>query len=172
MGIDYVIDWTCEPKRAIGVANIVQLVKSRDRGVAVLQAARAAGDERLLAELSLETIVRTRIERVERTTVQALLARAAPLEAHADRCTPCPANRGARGGYGCYRSIPYPIPAVAEEWLLMRLPDSLDSTAGWMRRARSTTSSGMARPLPSCGRAVGLFSRARVPRVSTGTMCR
>jgi hypothetical protein len=135
MGIDYIIDLDCEPKRALGVANIVQRVKSRERGTAALEAALAAGDTRPPAELSIETVVRGKIERVERTTAQALLDRAAPLEAHADRCVPCRANRGAHAGYGCYRSIPYPIPVVAEEWLLMRLPDNLHSTAGWMLKS-------------------------------------
>lgn len=172
MGIDYVIDLDCEPKRVLGVATILDLVKSRDRGMAALQLARTSKGTRVPTALPVETVVRGRIERVEETTVQSLLDRAAPLDAQASHCVSCPANRESSTGYGCYRSIPYPIPVEAEEWLLMRLPDDLQSTtAGWMLAGALADFGWDGRPAAVLrGRGRTFFESDSAPRVDWGSV--
>ena len=59
------------------------------------------------------------------------LKHSAALEQHRNACTSCPANRGKREGFGCYDSINYPIRVSTEEWLIRRLPPTLESTAGY-----------------------------------------
>jgi hypothetical protein len=130
MGIDYVLDLGCTPKKHLGVEGLVNLVKARSRAEAVLEMLRKDGDKRAPSEISFEVVLQTpEGTSSETVSVQALLDSAAPLEEQRPHCAGCPAN-GDSPGFGCYKSIPYPIPAEAETWLLGLLPDDLDSTAG------------------------------------------
>ena len=45
MGIDYVVDYDCEPKRALGLDRILELLKDRSRAVAALELLRRGGVE-------------------------------------------------------------------------------------------------------------------------------
>lgn len=130
MGIDYVIDLPCAPKHALGTEGIVQRVKAGSRAGAVLDLLRADGDARPPAEVRFDVVVQTpEGTRTESVSVQGMIDQARTLEPHRPACAGCPADRGA-GGFGCYRSIPYPIAADAEAWLLGLLPDDLGTTAG------------------------------------------
>jgi hypothetical protein len=130
MGIDYVLDLACTPKQELGVEGLVDLVKAKGRAEAVLEMVRQDGDERPATEIQFEVVLQTPDgTKAEMVSVQELIDQAAPLERLRGHCAGCPAN-GDSPGFGCYRSIPYPIPAEAEAWLLGLLPDDLDSTAG------------------------------------------
>ncbi len=130
MGIDYVIDLPCPPKQQLGVDGLVALVKAKTRAETVLEIVRQRGDGRSPGEIEFEVMLQTP-DGVEQTTVtvQSLLDSAAPLEPLRPHCGGCPANRDSPG-FGCYKSLPYPIPGEAEAWLLGLLPDDLDTTAG------------------------------------------
>jgi hypothetical protein len=131
MGIDYVLDVSCTPKQDLGgVEGLVNLLKARSRADLILGMCRDNGDARSPAEVELEMVLQTPDgDQTRRISVQELLDEAASLEPARGHCGGCPANRDSPG-FGCYRSIPYPIPEAAEAWLLSLLPDDLDSTAG------------------------------------------
>jgi hypothetical protein len=133
MGIDYVIDLDCEPKQALTTEGIVNLVKARSRAEAILEMARADGDTRPPSEITFKVAL-NRQGKVETqdVSVQALLDQAGALEQHRNRCESCPANRDNPKGFGCYDSISYPIEPDTEAFLLARLPDKLESAAGYM----------------------------------------
>lgn len=130
MGIDYVIDLPCPPKQQLGVDGLIELVKAKTRAETVLEIVRQRGDQRTPSEIEFEVMLQTP-DGVEQTTVtvQSLLDSAATLEPLRPHCGGCPANRDSPG-FGCYKSVPYPIPEAAEAWLLGLLPDDLETTAG------------------------------------------
>jgi hypothetical protein len=132
VGIDYVLDIGCPPKKNLGgIERLVALVKARSRADAVIDLVRKQGDQRPPAEIEFTVVVRTADGTTEQAvSAQSLLDEAAPLEPERATCADCPADGGA-GGFGCYRSIPYPIPEVAEAWLLARLPPEIECTAGY-----------------------------------------
>lgn len=130
MGIDYVVARDCPPRDALGSDGIVQLHKARDRAEMVLEQFRSQGDTRSASEITFQVMLRTpEGDDVKEVRVQDLLDQAKALDEHRGHCKDCPVDRGGKG-YGCTRYIRYPIPAAAERWLLSRLPDDLDSTAG------------------------------------------
>jgi hypothetical protein len=125
-----VIDLACTPKRHLGVDAIVDLVKARSRADTVLAMMRQQGDTRAPSELTFEVVLQTRDgAKQETVSVQSMLDRAKALDAEREHCAGCPCN-GDSPGFGCYKSIPYPIPEETEAWLLGLLPDDLGSTAG------------------------------------------
>ena len=130
MGIDYVLERPCTPKQQLGTDRLVALVKARSRADAVLDMLRSRGDQRPTEELTFEMHVRTPEGVTKRSvSVQSLFDDAEPLEEHRPHCGNCAADRDA-GGFGCYRTINYPISEATEEWLMSRLPSTLDCTAG------------------------------------------
>jgi hypothetical protein len=133
MGIDYVIDLDCEPKQALTTEGIVNLIKARNRAETILNMARSDGDNRPPSQITFKVAV-NRQGKVETqdVSVQALLDQAAALEGHRNKCASCPANRENPNGYGCYDSISYPLEPDTEAFLMARLPDKLETTAGYM----------------------------------------
>ncbi len=130
MGIDYVLHRDCGAKQRLGVERLVELCKSRSRADAVLAMVRRGGDPRPPSEIALTIAVETPEGTTDRqVTIQTLYDESVPLDAERAGCATCPADRGA-GGFGCYRSIPYPIPDAAEAWLMARLPRTIETTAG------------------------------------------
>ena len=123
MAIDYMIDFDCAPKRELSAAGILERLKERQRAQEVIEWFRAAGDQRPPAEMGFEFSQSTPSDGGDKQliVVQDLLNHAAVLDEHADHCQTCPANR-ARQPYGCTGFIQYPITALAETWLLDRLP--------------------------------------------------
>ena len=136
MGIDYVIDLECAPKQALSTEGIVERVKARSRAEAIIAIAREEGDSRSPSQLTFQVAI-NRMGKLETTDVSAqmLLDRAAELDEHRSACMTCPANRDNPNGYGCYQSISYPLEPDTERFLLSRLPDRLESGAGYMLTA-------------------------------------
>ena len=101
----------------------MERLKERQRAQAVIEWFRAAGDERPPAQMGFEFSQSTPSDSGDKQliVVQDLLDHAAALDEHADHCRTCPANRAGRP-YGCAGFIQYPITALAETWLLERLP--------------------------------------------------
>ncbi len=130
MGIDYVLVRDCAPRTALGSTGIIDLGKARERADLVLATVRAEGDDRPLAQITFDVSLRTPAgDTVQTVRVQDLMEQAEPLEDLRHHCETCPVDVGGKG-FGCTRYIAYPIPAAAEHWLMARLPEDLDSTAG------------------------------------------
>jgi hypothetical protein len=111
----------------------VDRIKARSRAEGVIRFARERGDTRAVEAITFKIGVmgpKGAIEERE-ASVSSLLQHSAALEPHRSTCAACPANRGKREGFGCYESINYPIRASTEEWLVNRLPPTLDCTAGY-----------------------------------------
>lgn len=137
MGVDTVVDLDCEPKRALGIEAIVQLLKDRDRANMVLGPARAAGDNRPPEQITFRVVLQRPTGPEESdVSVADLMRRANALAPHVGHCRSCIANAGSQEGYGCVGYLSYPIRAETERWLWSRLPASLDTTAGrFLQRA-------------------------------------
>lgn len=117
------IEFDCAPKRALSAAGIMERLKERQRAQEVIEWFRAAGDQRPPAQMGFEFSQSTPGDSGDKQliVVQDLLDHAAVLDEHAEHCRACPANRAGRA-YGCAGFIKYPITALAETWLLDRLP--------------------------------------------------
>ena len=117
------IELDCPPKRALGSAGILERLKERRRAREVIEWFRAAGDQRPPAQMGFEFSQSTPGDSGDKQliVVQDLLDHAATLDEHAEHCQACPANRAGQA-YGCAGFIQYPITALAEAWLLERLP--------------------------------------------------
>ncbi len=123
MAIDYIIEYDCPPKQALSPAGILERLKERARAQEVIEWFRAAGDTRQPDKMGFEFSQSAPGVAGDKQliVVQDLLDHAAALDDHAPACRQCPANRG-RGAYGCIGFIQYPLTALAEAWLLDRLP--------------------------------------------------
>jgi hypothetical protein len=128
MAIDYIINYDCEPRRALGSEEILELLKERERADLIIRMYRDAGDMRPPSEMGFD-FTRTTPEGEEETRliiVQDLLDRTSALQKHAPSCANCPANR-LRKPYGCAGFIEYPISGEGEAWLLNQLPTPDDA---------------------------------------------
>lgn len=125
MGIDYLIDLDCAPKRALTLPGLMGRLKGRERAAAIIDLYRRQGDQRPAAEMGFEMVRRLPdgSEETEIVRVQDLLDAARALEPWEAHCAGCPANV-AGAPFGCVGSINYPISSAAERWLLNQLPDS------------------------------------------------
>lgn len=123
MAIDYVIDLNCIPKEELTTDGIIERLKGEERARAIISLFRQNGDQRPPNEMGFE-FTRSTPEGEEEhrvIVVQDLLDRAAELEPLKHHCAGCPANRANRP-FGCIGFIEYPVSAVAESWMLDRLP--------------------------------------------------
>src|SRR5213083_2397156 len=103
MGIDYVVDYDCEPKRALGLDHILELLKDRSRALAALELLRMRGiGDVTLDEVEFEFVARTPEGDMapRRVRVKDTLDRASALEEFAPACDGCPANNTGRA-FGC-----------------------------------------------------------------------
>jgi hypothetical protein len=123
MGIDYIIHYDCEPKRALTLEGLVNRLKGRDRAARIVDLYRDQGDHRAPSQMGFEMVRRLPdgSEETETVIVQDLLDEAAELVACEPYCVGCPANRTATP-FGCVGTINYPISSAAERWLLDQLP--------------------------------------------------
>lgn len=125
MGVDYVIHYDCEPKRALTTEGIMERLKGRDRAQKIIRLYRDQGDTRPPTKMGFEMIRRRAdgTEQIEMILIQDLLDAAKELEPYEPYCADCPANR-AGTPFGCIGYINYPISAQAERWLLEQLPNN------------------------------------------------
>ncbi|MCY3780579.1 MAG: hypothetical protein OXG78_09750 [Chloroflexi bacterium] len=123
MAIDYIIAYDCKPKQALSTAGILERLKERERAREVIEWFRSAGDDRPPDQMGFEFSQSTPQTSGEKQliVVQDLLDHAAVLDDYAETCRGCPANVTG-SPYGCIGFINYPISALAETWLLERLP--------------------------------------------------
>jgi hypothetical protein len=139
MAIDYEVTLSCAVKQRLGRETMLRLLKGRNQAMAGIRAARDGGDDRPVGEITFGRVVLTQdikltdaaafTAAVEVVSAQTLLEQAAVLDPFEHNCTDCPVNLN-REPFGCMPVIHYPIPAVAETWLLDRLPPDLDNPAG------------------------------------------
>ncbi|MCC6614038.1 MAG: hypothetical protein IT320_11220 [Anaerolineae bacterium] len=132
MAIDYIVDYACAPKQALGSAGILERLKGRARAETIIRLFRENGDERPPSQMGFE-FERTAASGENETqviVVQDLLDQAAELTAYEAACVGCPANIFARP-FGCIDSIQYPLTEQSERWMLNRLPD-IDQPLLWL----------------------------------------
>jgi len=125
MGIDYVVQYDCEPKHALTLEGLMIRLKGRDRADAVIQLYRDQGDMRTPTNMGFEMVRRLPdgSEETQVVVVQDLLDMAAELTPWESHCIDCPANWSG-GPFGCVGAINYPLSEQAERWLLDQLPDN------------------------------------------------
>jgi len=129
MAIDYVLAVGCEPQRQLGVDRLMSLHRTRILARSALARVREEGDRRAAGEIEVQLTMRKPDgDSARGVKIQDLLDEAAPLDGVAGHCAACPA--GLQAEFACHRRIRYPIAERVEEWMMARLPRSLDCTAG------------------------------------------
>lgn len=132
MAIDYVIDYDCYPKQALGTEGILERLKGRERADTIIRLFRENGDNRPPSEMGFE-FNRTTPEgetEPELIVVQDVLDQVAELNPLMPHCQNCPANR-TRTPFGCMGFVQYPLSGQGEAWLLNQLP-SIDVPLIWL----------------------------------------
>jgi hypothetical protein len=134
MGADYIVNLSCAPKLAFGNGDaiegtraMVDMIKARSRARALAENVKGKDPNAFKV-----TVVRATPEgqTQEQISYADLLAQSGPLDAHASACQDCPANFLGEA-YGCYGTVPYPVTAAGERWLVNRL-QTADSPGGFM----------------------------------------
>jgi len=128
MGVDFAIEFPCAVREALSTGGIVERVKAGGAAEVFLRAPKNAGKAPSEIPYGLVTVRPEGRDRRE-GTVQTLLDLAGELKPFEAQCGGCPANITGQP-FGCSGYIRYPLPSRAEEWLMGRLPESLDSAAG------------------------------------------
>ena len=129
MAIDYVLALGCAPQRHLGIDRLMDLHRTRILARSALARVRDEGDRRAPSQIDVQLTVRKPDgESARGVRIQDLLDEAAPLAEVAGHCAACPARLPRE--FTCHRRIRYPIPEHVEEWLMGRLPRTLDCTAG------------------------------------------
>src|SRR5580698_5453742 len=138
MGIDYVVDLDCAPKKALSTKRIVSLIKGQSHVAVIIDRARRQGDHRPPEQLTFtRMLMRPEGTVKEEVSVGALLKQGDELQAQAHHCQGCQADLRGKP-YGCHGSISYPITVRAEEWLMSLLPSNLESPSGHLLRSAVT----------------------------------
>ncbi|HEY0255574.1 MAG TPA: hypothetical protein VGC41_28790 [Kofleriaceae bacterium] len=129
MAIDYLLAVPCDAQRTLGAENLVALHRTRVLARSMLLHMREDGDQREPREIEIQLTMRQPGgDSARGVTLQDLLSESAPLDSVSEACKTCPA--GFTYEFGCHRRIRYPLPERVEEWLMARLPESLQCTAG------------------------------------------
>lgn len=129
MAIDYLLEVGCEPQRSLGRDQLVALSRTRILARSAIVHMREEGDMREPNEIEVQLTMRKPAGDLARgVTLQDLLDEAGPLDAVTPHCATCPAHITSE--LGCHRRIRYPISEHVEQWVMARLPTSLDCTAG------------------------------------------
>jgi hypothetical protein len=135
MGIEYVIDFACTVKNALPPEKFMGLIKTRDQANAILTQVRNPANQKSPAETRIRRALSTPQGLTQQeVSIQAMLNEAAELQPYEHYCEGCQANALNRP-FGCYGYISYPIKVETEEWLMSRLPEKIESTAGNLLRS-------------------------------------
>jgi hypothetical protein len=138
MGIDYVVDLDCAPKRALSVEKMIALIKSENQVAAIIEMSRRRGDQRPPEQLTFKRmVIRPQGPFEETVNVGTLVNQFQELRTHEHHCEGCKANLPHKP-FGCYGSVSYPISAKSEEWLMSILPNDLNTAAGHLLRSAVT----------------------------------
>ena len=133
MSIDYYGLFPCKVREAISDADLLGMAKARNRAEMVLKLMRndPEVDKSIPeSEWTFATVVLGPNGRQEtEMRIGDVLAEAAPLQELATHCLNCPHNIRA-DDFGCGGAVHYPITALAEHWLISRLPTDLSAPAG------------------------------------------
>lgn len=119
MAIDYIIDKTCSVKEAVGTDGLIDLVKSRNRAIGIYQRLLEEGkgeQEALDTSFFVQTYTAGGEVETKQVTVRDLFQQSDRLKELAPMCKECPLNTKA-DGFGCYKTVNYPVSAEAERWL-------------------------------------------------------
>src|ERR1700722_6143426 len=109
MGIDYVVDLDCQPKKTLSTNRIITLVKGQNQAAAIIETARSRGDQRPIEQLSFTRMVmRPEGPTKQEMSVGALLKQSEELREHDHFCEGCEANLPKKP-FGCYGSVSYPL---------------------------------------------------------------
>ncbi|HEY6037429.1 MAG TPA: hypothetical protein VIV58_24280 [Kofleriaceae bacterium] len=129
MAIDYLLAVKCPPQVELGAEKLVELHRTRVLARSALLHMREDGDQREPREIEIQLTMRNpEGDSARGVTLQDLLNEAAPLDRVSDACKLCPAELPRE--FACHRRIRYPIPERVEEWLMARLPVTLQCAAG------------------------------------------
>lgn len=133
MALDYFGVFPCEVHSKINPINLLQMEKSRNRVYAILDLMRKdpnTDKSKPESEWIFKIAIKN-ADSVEEKNVRIadLLEEAAPLDELAKNCVKCPFNVR-ETDFGCGGAIHYPISEKAEEWLMSRLPNNLESSCG------------------------------------------
>lgn len=134
MAIEYYGSFPCKVRKSVSDQELLRMERARSRAQTALQrlASMPGHEDNSQANLTVKIVVLGREgEQVTQASIDDLLREAAPLDELAVSCTGCPANIR-HADFGCGGSIHYPISARAEDWLLARLPEDLQSAAGML----------------------------------------
>lgn len=135
MGIDHLIQLDCGVRRALGGADlergshaIMEAIKAADRAAMMRKMAAQQGIPAETMSIRSVKLLPTGPVEVD-LTVAELDRQSQVLAPHVATCKGCPANL-LGSAFGCYDSVPYPIPAAVEEWLMDRVqaPDTVGGT--------------------------------------------
>ncbi len=128
MGVDYVQSRNCKVKRDLGVDVLVSRIKARGQAAMLVERIRKGGQDPMTAMI-------TRVVQypsgpvAEQVTVESLLETGRSLDPYVPLCEGCTANFR-QASFGCCGFLNYPIARAEEEWLMSRLPESMESVAG------------------------------------------
>jgi hypothetical protein len=129
MAIDYLLGMSCKPQQVLGAERLVALHRTRILARSALAHMREDGDAREPKEIEIQLTMRNPDgDSARGVTLQDLLNESAPLDEVAEQCKQCPAELPRE--FACHRRIRYPIPERVEQWLMARLPENLQCTAG------------------------------------------
>src|ERR1700677_807720 len=93
MGIDYVVDLDCQPKKTLSTNRIIALIKGQNQAAAIIEAARSRGDQRPIEQLSFTRMVmRPEGPTRQEMSVGVLLKQSEELGEHEHFCQSCKAN--------------------------------------------------------------------------------
>lgn len=147
MGIEFVLQQPCAPRRHMPEARLRTLVNHRGIAESATTKFREqfphADDETLASKCTVEIAFEgpDGASKPMQVTVGRLLDMLEPLQGLDDDCRGCPANVSGRG-LGCIGKVQTPITAEAERWLLARLPDDAKD-AGLLRLIRYVSERGL-----------------------------
>lgn len=133
MAADLVLLYPCAVKTSLGDGDadagtdrLLECLKARSRAETIAEVYTQRGESPQGKSIELRLFHATQGTETRQVSYEDFLAQAAPLVPLEGHCRGCPANFQGQP-FGCIGVVNYPIPRVAQEWLLDRIepPGSL-----------------------------------------------